>query len=185
VSRRAWIAVPLILLVVVAIVAVSLAGGDDDGSKSRATTGATSFGTSSDAQAAPEPQASPESAARLNRVIARVQRRALAEAPDVAGPIISKAQSAGRITAAEGAALRRAARALARGKGVQQLAGTVDVTDPGVSAVVRKSLAALKPRARQLAKPILARAIARGDITRAQAADVRAFVDAGGGYTLP
>jgi hypothetical protein len=185
VSRRAWIAVPLILVVVVAIVAVSLAGGgDDDGSKS-GPTGATSSGPSADAEAAPEPQASAESAAKLNRVIARVQRRALAEAPDVAGPIISQARNAGRITAAEAAALRRAARALARGKGVQRLAGTVDVTDPGVSVVVRKSLAALKPRAQQLAKPILARALARGDITRAQAADVRAFVDAGGGYTLP
>ena len=47
------------------------------------------------------------------------------------------------------------------------------------------ALAELKPRAQQLAKPILARALAKGDITEAQAADVRAFVDAGGGYSVP
>jgi len=174
-------------VVVVAVAAVVVAGGGDDGgSKSASTTGATSTGPGADAQSAPEQgTASPEAAAKLNRIIAKVQRRALAEAPAVAGPVITQARDTGRISAREARALRRAARSLARGKGLAQLAGTVDISDPGVAAVVRKSLAELKPRAQQLAKPILARALAKGEITEAQAADVRAFVDAGGGYTVP
>jgi hypothetical protein len=173
-------------VVAVAVAVVLAGGGDDDGSKSASTSGTTSTGPGADAQAAPEQQAaSPAATAKLNRVIARVQRRALAEAPAVAGPVISKAQNDGRISAKEARSLRRAARSLANGKGLPQLAGTVDISDPGVAAVVRKSLAELKPRAQQLAKPILARALAKGDITEAQAADVRAFIDAGGGYTVP
>ena len=170
----------MIVVVVAAVVVVG--GGDDDGSKSAST----SSDAAAPAQSAPEQgTASPEAAAKLNRIIAKVQRRALAEAPAVAGPVITQARDTGRISAREARSLRRAARSLARGKGLAQLAGTVDISDPGVAAVVRKSLAELKPRAQQLAKPILARALAKGEITEAQAADVRAFVDAGGGYTVP
>jgi hypothetical protein len=153
VSRYARLAIPVILVIVVAIVVVALVrDGDDSGSKTGTSTDATAYGPPPDADEAPQPQASPAAAARLNRVIARVQRRALAEAPAVAGPVISQARNAGRITSAQAAALRKAARSLARGEGIHHLAGTVDVSDPGVGAVVRKSLDALKPRAQELAK---------------------------------
>jgi hypothetical protein len=187
VSRYASLAIPVTLVIVVAIVAVALArdGDDDGGSRSGAGPDATSSSPPADVQAAPEPQAGPGSDAKLNRVIARIQAAALEEAPDVAAPIISRSESAGRITAAEAERLRRAARALARGQSPQQLAGTVDFSDPGVGAVVRQALAALTRRAQKIAKPILARALDRGDITRSEAADVRSFVESGGGYTLP
>jgi hypothetical protein len=186
VSRYARLSIPVILAIVVAIVAVALARDDDDGgSRSGAGPDATSSSPPAGVQAAPEPQAGPGSDAKLNRVIARIQEAALEEAPDVAAPIIFRSEGAGRITAAEAERLRRAARALARGRSPQQLAGRVDISDPGVGAVVRQALAALTRRAQKIAKPILARALDRGDITRSEAAEVRSFVESGGGYTLP
>jgi hypothetical protein len=102
----------------------------------------------------------------------QVQDTVESKAPDIAGPVIQKAQDAGDITSEQADQLRAAAQAIADGKrpdpSVRSLLGDADVRK-----VVRDAFQAAAKQAPALAEPLIQKALDAGKITAAQANDIR------------
>ena len=172
---KAKLIVPLALLIVVAVVAVSMADGGGDGEPGKAS-GWTSYGPVTDG----DQRFHRGFDADVMGVLRDVREAAAKEAPEVAGPLISRAEQAGGITAAQADELRAAAKGLADGKSPRELAPTVDLRDPDVSTVVMEAFQAMKRRAPEIANPIIDEAVQNGTITESQAAQIRDKIARGG-----
>jgi hypothetical protein len=102
----------------------------------------------------------------------QVQDTVRSKAPDIAGPVIQKAQDAGDITSGQADQLRAAAQAIADGKrpdpSVRSLLG-----DANVRKVVRDAFQAAAEQAPALAEPLIQKALDDGKITAAQANHIR------------
>jgi hypothetical protein len=95
------------------------------------------------------------------------------KAPEIAGPIIQKAEDAGDITGAQADQLREAAQAIADGKRPGADLRTL-LNDADVRKVVRDAFAAARKQAPTIAEPIIDKAVDEKKITSAQADDIRA-----------
>jgi hypothetical protein len=185
--RRGKLIVPLALAVAVAVVAVSLADGGEDAGGPDAKPGWTSYAPLRDGDRGPDsgPQAFGDRHAGADAdvagVVKDVKEAAVKEAPAVAEPIISRSEQAGSITAAQAGQLRNAAEGLAGGRSPRELAPSVDLRDWDVRVVIRDAFEALSRRAPRIAAPIIDEAVANGDITKSQAAEVRARIATGRG----
>ena len=183
--RRAKLIVPLALVVAIAVVAVSLADGGDDAGGPAAKSGWTPYAPLRDGDRGPHsgPQAFGERHGALDAdaaaVVKDVKEAAVKEAPEVADPIISRSRQAGNITSAQAEQLRTAAEGLADGKSPRELAPSVDLRDWDVRVVIRDAFEALSRRAPRIAAPIIDGAVANGDITESQAAEIRTRIATG------
>jgi hypothetical protein len=105
-------------------------------------------------------------------VLRQIHEAVEKKAPEIADPIIQKAQDAGDITSDQADKLRAAAQAIADGKrpdaSVHQL-----LRDSDVRKVVRDAFAAAAKQAPDIAEPILDKAVADKKITSAQADKIR------------
>ncbi len=99
-----------------------------------------------------------------------IREAVAAQAPAIAGPVIDKAESDDKITAAQADALRKAARDLADGKRPDPRAIG---RDRDVHEVIHDAFAAAAEKAPGIAEPIIAKAVADKKITEAQADRIR------------
>src|SRR5687768_12740084 len=106
--RKAKLILPLALMIVVAIVAVSMADGGGDGT-SQKKAGWTSYAPLADRDRGPAHD--PD----VMGVAEQVKDAAAKEVPDIAAPVISRSEKAGSITAEQADDLRAAAQGLADG----------------------------------------------------------------------
>ena len=94
------------------------------------------------------------------------------KAPEIAGPVIQKAEDAGDITSAQADRLREAAQAIADGErpgaDVRSL-----LRDADVRKVVHEAFVAAAKQAPGIAEPIIGKAVDDEKITSAQADDIR------------
>lgn len=98
------------------------------------------------------------------------------QAPTVAGPIIDQALADGNITSAQADALKSAASDLASGDRRAVFAHRDLLSDANVRDVVRDAVKALAARAPAIAKPIIDKAVADGELTQAQADQLTARI---------
>ena len=98
------------------------------------------------------------------------------QAPEIAGPVIDKAEQDGKITEAQADKLRQAAQDLADGKrpDIRGLGRDADVHE-----VIHDAFAAAAEKAPGIAEPIIDKAVADKKITEAQADRIRAMVKRG------
>jgi hypothetical protein len=94
------------------------------------------------------------------------------KAPDIADPIIQKAQDAGDITSAQADQLRAAAQAIADGKRPDASIRSL-LRDADVRKVVRDAFQAAATQAPALGEPLIQKALDDKKITSAQADDIR------------
>ena len=94
------------------------------------------------------------------------------KAPEIAEPVIEKAEGSGDITSAQADKLRAAAKAIADGK--RPDAARSLLNDADVRKVVQDAFAAAAKQAPGIAEPIIQKALDDKKITSAQAADIRA-----------
>ena len=115
--------------------------------------------------------------ADVRAVLEDIRAAVAKQAPEIAGPVIDKAEQDGKITAAQADKLRQAAQDLADGKrpGIRSLGRDADVHE-----VVHKAFAAAADKAPGIAEPIIDKAVADNKITEAQADRIRAMVKRGG-----
>ena len=95
------------------------------------------------------------------------------QAPEIAEPVIAKAEDAGDITGAQADQLRTAAKSIADGKRPDGDLRAL-LRDEDVRKVVGDAFAAAHKQAPAIAEPILDKAVADKQITSAQADDIRA-----------
>jgi hypothetical protein len=104
----------------------------------------------------------------IRQVLDKVEK----QAPEIAGPVIQKAQDAGSISSAQADRLRAAAQAIADGKrpdpGAREL-----LRDPDVRKVVQDAFQAAAKQASTEAEPLIQKALGDGKITQAQANEIR------------
>ena len=95
------------------------------------------------------------------------------QAPDIAGPVIDKAEQDGKITDAQADKLRQAAQDIADGKrpDIRGLGRDADVQE-----VIHDAFAAAHEKAPGIAEPIIDKAVADKKITEAQADRIREMV---------
>ena len=98
------------------------------------------------------------------------------QAPDIAGPVIDKAEKDGKITADQAAKLRQAAQDIADGKrpDIRGLGRDADVQD-----VIHDAFAAAHDKVPGIAEPIIKKAVDDKQITEAQADRIREMVRRG------
>ncbi len=98
------------------------------------------------------------------------------QSPDIAGPVIDKAEQDGKITAAQAAKLRQAAQDIADGKrpDIRGLGRDADVQD-----VIHDAFAAAHEKAPGIAEPIIKKAVDDKKITEAQGDRIREMVRRG------
>ena len=161
------------------VAGVSLATGDGDGGGDKP----------SSANGAPAAlavnQASGRAGRSFHRDFADADVRAVLEdireavgkqAPDIAGPVIDKAEADDKITAAQADKLRQAAQDIADGKkpDIRGLGRDSDVRD-----VIHDAFEAAHDKAPGIAEPIIAKAVTDKKITEAQADRIREMVKRG------
>jgi hypothetical protein len=105
-------------------------------------------------------------------VLRDIHRAVEKKAPEIADPIIQKAEDAGDITSAQADKLRAAAQAIADGKRPGADTHAL-LSDADVRKVVQDTFAAAAKQAPQIADPIIQKAVDEKKITSAQAGDIR------------
>jgi hypothetical protein len=155
------------------VAGLSLAAGGSGGGSSSSGSSGTASGARIDRDFGP-PGGRPGMAIDQDvaDVLRQIHQAVEQKAPEIADPIIQKAQDAGDITAAQADQLRAAAQAIADGKrpdaSVHEL-----LRDSDVRKVVRDAFAAAAKQAPDIAEPILDKAVADKKITTAQADKIR------------
>ncbi len=179
---KAKLIVPLALVVAVAAAGLSLAaGGSDKGSDS--STSAKAAPTAFVANGAGERNRrdggvhrrfSPD--ADVRAVHEDIREAVADQAPAIAGPVIDKAESDDKITAAQAEALRKAAQDIADGKrpSLRDIGDDADVRE-----VVHDAFAAAAKKAPAIAEPIIDKAVGDKKITSAQADRIREMLKRG------
>jgi hypothetical protein len=110
----------------------------------------------------------------MRDIHAAVERKA----PEIAGPVIDKAEQAGDITSAQADQLRKAAQSIANGdRPGADLRSLLD--DADVRTMVHDAFAAAHKQAPAIAGPIIDKAVQDKKITSAQADDIRAALKRG------
>jgi hypothetical protein len=109
----------------------------------------------------------------LADVMRRVHDAVAAKAPEIAGPIIDKAESDGKITSSQADKLREAAKSLGAGPPGGPRPDRLELEDKDVRAVVNDALRAVAQRAPAIAEPILDEAVKEKKITSAEADGIR------------
>jgi hypothetical protein len=108
----------------------------------------------------------------MGNVLRDIHQSVEKKAPEIAAPIIQKAEDAGDITSAQADKLRAAAQAIADGKHPDGDLRAL-LSDPDVRKVVRDSFDAARKQAPAIAEPIIDKAVQEKKITSSQADDIR------------
>lgn len=95
------------------------------------------------------------------------------KAPEIAEPIIDKAETDGKITSSQADKLREAAKSLGAGTPGGLRPDKLELDDEGVRAVVEDALEAVAKRAPGIAEPILDEAVKEKNITSDEADQIR------------
>ena len=173
--NRSRLIFPLALVGVVAAAGISMAadGGGGSGSAGASADTPTSFAADG---------AKRERGLRFHREFGDADVRAVLDdiraavakqAPEIAGPVIDKAEQDGKITSAQADKLRQAAQDIAVGKRPDPRSLG---RDEDVHAVVHDALAAAARKAPEIGEPIIAKAVQDDKITEAQADRIRALL---------
>jgi hypothetical protein len=114
--------------------------------------------------------------ADVRGVLDDIREAVAKQAPDIAGPVIEKAESDGKITSAQADQLRQAAQDLADGKrpDIRGLKGDADVRE-----VIHDAFEAAHEKVPGIAEPIIDKAVEDKKITEAQADRIREMVKRG------
>jgi hypothetical protein len=114
--------------------------------------------------------------ADVRAVLEDIRDAVAKQAPDIAGPVIEKAENDGKITAAQADKLRQAAQDLADGKrpDIRGLKGDADVRE-----VIHDAFEAAHEKVPAIAEPIIDKAVDDQKITEAQADRIREMIKRG------
>jgi hypothetical protein len=106
----------------------------------------------------------------VQAVLKQIHTAVADQAPQIAGPVIQKAEEAGKITAAQAGALRKAAQDIADGKkpDIRSLSRDADVHQ-----VIHDAFAAAAKKAQEIGEPIIDKAVSDKKITEQQADAIR------------
>lgn len=113
----------------------------------------------------------------MRTVFEDVHEAVAKQAPDIAGPVIDKAEKDGKITAAQADDLRDAAGGKLPGKPGSGPPPKPDLRDADVREVLEDSFDAIAKKRSEIAKPIIDKAVADKKITEAQADRLRSMLN--------
>ena len=171
--RRSRLIFPLAFVGVVAVAAIAMAA--DEGSRGGNSSGAsadtpTAFAANGGNRRGERRFHGGVGDADVRAVLEDIREAVAKQAPEIAGPVIDKAEEEDKITAAQADRLRQAAEDLAGGKrpDIRALGRDADVHE-----VVRDAFAAAAKKAPEIGEPIIEKAVEDDKITEAQADRIR------------
>jgi hypothetical protein len=176
--RKAKLTLQAAVIAALAVAGVSLAaGGGDGGDKTSASSNnRAAFVANGNGRGERRVFRGDFADADVRAVLKEIRDAVAKQAPAIAGPVIDKAQSDGKITEAQADKLREAAQNLADGKrpDIRGLGRDADVHE-----VIHDAFEAAHDKAPGIAEPIIDKAVADDKITDAQGDRIREMVRRG------
>ena len=164
----------VIAALTVAGLSVAAGGGDDGGGSSGSTAAPAKFAANGNGERGRRFFRFGFPDADVRAVLDDIRDAVAKQAPEIADPIIDKAESDGKITKDQADKLRQAAQDIAEGKrpDVRGLG-----RDSDVHAVIHDAFAAAAKKAQELGEPIITKAVDDKKITEAQADRIREMLE--------